>query len=320
MSTSENAAAWCLLAFAISMPRTNRKELMLIIHGQRADNDALHHLVSWVRDKGHSVDPRVTWEKGDGIRFARDGAARGVDAVVAVGGDGTINEVLNGLDGSDVALGIIPFGTANDFAHQVGIPEDPDHAMDVVLRRAPRTIDTAELNGRRFLNVSSGGVAAEATAETPAEAKEQLGLLAYAITGVRKLAGLEPRRARITAPGVDLNSEFLLFAVGNARTTGGGTRITPRALVTDGLLDLCIIESMPRPDFAKFLLRIKKGEHLDGDHVRYFQVPSVTIAADGPVTVNVDGESSEATTLSYRARPKDLRIHIPRLPEEAAEE
>jgi lipid kinase YegS len=302
------------------MPRTTRKELMLVMHGQRADNDALRHLVSWVRDKGHSVDPRVTWETGDGIRFARDGAARGVDAVIAAGGDGIINEVVNGLDGSDVPLGIIPLGTANDFARQVGIPDDPDHAMDVVLRRAPRTIDTAELNGRRFLNVSSGGVAAEATAETPAEAKEQLGPLAYLITGMRKLADLAPRAARITAPGVDLQSEFLFFAVGNARITGGGTRITPRALVTDGLLDLCIIEAMPRGDFAKLLLRIKKGEHLGEERVRYFQVPSVTIAADCPVTVNVDGESSEATTLSYRVRPSDLRIHVPHLPEEEEEE
>lgn len=292
---------------------------MLIMHGKRADSDALRHLVTWVRGKGHSVDPRVTWERGDGIRFAREGAARGVDAVVAVGGDGIVNEVLNGLDGSDVPLGIVPFGTANDFARQVGIPDDPDHAMDVVLRHAPRSIDTAELNGRRFLNVSSGGVAAEATSETPADAKEQLGPLAYAITGVRKLADLAPRRARITAPGVELDTEFLLFAVGNGRATGGGARITPRALVTDGLLDVCIIEAMPRADFARLLLRVKKGEHLDAGEVRYFQVPTVTIAADGPVSVNVDGESSEATTLSYRSRPHDLRVHVSRLPEEADE-
>lgn len=302
------------------MPRTPRKELMLIMHGKRADNDALRHLVSWVRDKGHSVDPRVTWERGDGIRFAREGAARGVDAVVAVGGDGTVNEVLNGLDGSDVPLGILPFGTANDFARQVGIPpDDPDHAMDVVLRQPPRSIDTGELNGRRFLNVSSGGVAAETTAETPDEAKEQLGPLAYAITGVRKLADIEARRAHITAPGVDLDTAFLLFAVGNARSTGGGSRITPRALVTDGLLDVCIIGEMPRADFARLLLRVKKGEHLDGEEVKYFQVPTVTITADGPVAVNVDGEPSEATTLSYRVRPHDLRIHLPHLPEEAEE-
>jgi hypothetical protein len=71
IGTRKFGAAWCLLALAIRMPRTVRKELMLIMHGQRADSDALRHLVSWVREKGHSVDPRVTWEKGDGIRFAR---------------------------------------------------------------------------------------------------------------------------------------------------------------------------------------------------------------------------------------------------------
>ena len=121
-------------------------------------------------------------------------------------------------------------------------------------------------------------------------------------------------------PGLELDCEFLIFAVGNARSTGGGTRITPRALVTDGLIDLCIVEAMPRADFAKLLMRIKKGDHLDEPRVRYVQLPSVTIAADGPVTVNVDGESSEATTLTYRARPKDLRIHLPHLPEEEGEE
>jgi lipid kinase YegS len=301
------------------MRRQQRRELMLIIHGERAEHPSLRHLVGWVREKGHAVDPRVTWEPGDAIRFAREAARRGVDTVVAVGGDGTVNEVVNGLDGSDVALGIIPFGTANDFARQVGIPDDADHAMDVVLQRPARSIDTAELNGRRFLNVSSGGVGAEATAETPSDAKEQLGPLAYAITGVRKFADLAPRRARIAGPGLELECEFLLFAVGNARATGGGTLITPRARVTDGLLDVCIVEAMPRADFARMLLKLKKGEHLGEERVRYAQLPWVTIAAEEPVSVNVDGESSDATSLAYKVRPGDLRVHVPRLPEDDPE-
>src|SRR3954471_21648594 len=109
------------------------------------------------------------------------GAGRGVECVAPAGGDGTVNDVVNGLDGLDVPLGIIPLGTANDFARQVGIPSDADHAMDVILQRKPKRFDTASLNGRRFLNVSTGGVGAEATAETPASAKETLGPLAYAV-------------------------------------------------------------------------------------------------------------------------------------------
>ena len=134
------------------------KHIALIVHGSRADRPDVRHLVDWVRDKGHFVEPLTTFEAGEASAFAADAARRGVDVVAAAGGDGTLNEVVNGLDGYDVPLGIIPVGTANDFAKQVGIPGDADHAMDVILRRKPRRLDTASLNGRRFLNVSTGGV------------------------------------------------------------------------------------------------------------------------------------------------------------------
>jgi len=297
------------------------KSFVFIINGKVAESDALRHLVSWVRDKGHTVLPRVTWEKGDAAGYARDAAEAGADAVVAVGGDGTVNEVLNGLSGFDVPMGIIPMGTANDFARQADIPLDVDHAMDVILRRKPRRVDTAELNGRRFLNVSTAGVGAEATAETSTAAKGALGPLAYALTGLKKLAGLEAKRATFTGPGFDRTVDFLVFAVGNARLTGGGTAVTPEASVTDGLLDLCIVEKMPRTEFARLALKIKRGEHLEEDGVTYVQIPAVTVeSARRPITVNVDGESQHLHRLEYRARPMDLLLYLPKLPEEPEEE
>lgn len=294
----------------------DRRHFALIMHGARAELPALRHLVSWVRAKGHRVDPHVTWEAGDATALARASAAAGVDAVLAAGGDGTVNEVLNGLSGFDVPLGIIPVGTANDFARQAGIPLDADHAMDVVLHRPPVRVDSAELNGRRFLNVSTGGVGAEATAETPVEAKESMGALAYAITGVRKLRELEPRRVRISAPGFAHEADVLLFAVGNARQTGGGSVITPRARITDGLLDLCLVEALPRAEFARVALRIRGGEHLDHPAVRYAQLPALRIAGDAPLSVNVDGEPCDARVLEYRVRKGDLLLHVARMPGE----
>jgi lipid kinase YegS len=296
------------------------RHLALILHGERAFLPAVRHLVSWVREKGHVVTPRVTWEPGDGVTFAREMAERGVDAVIACGGDGTANEVLNGLGGTDVPMGIIPLGTANDFARQVGIPIDADHAMDVVLQREPTRIDTASLNGRRFLNVSTAGMGAEATAETPPSAKRALGPLAYAITALRKLASLEPRRGRFTGPGFSLDTDFLLFAVGNARATGGGSLITPEASVEDGLLDVCIVEAMPAREFARVALRLKRGEHLEEEGVHYVKLPRIRIESPTAITVNVDGESSELATLEYRARRCDLLIHLPHLPGEEDEE
>ncbi|HMA25399.1 MAG TPA: YegS/Rv2252/BmrU family lipid kinase [Gemmatimonadaceae bacterium] len=293
------------------------KHIVMVIHGSRADYADVRHLVSWVREKGHFVEPLVTYEAGDAAAFAADAARRGVDVVAAVGGDGTVNEVVNGLDGYDVPLGVIPVGTANDFAQQVGIPADADHAMDVILQRKPRRLDTASLNGRRFLNVSSGGVGAEATAETPTEAKESLGAIAYAITGMRKLADLHAQTARFVGDGFEYEGEFLMFAVGLTRASGGGTMVTPMASATDGLLDLCIVGGMSRADFARIVLRVKRGDHIGEQGVQYAQLRSVTIEAREPIAVNVDGESSNAKRLVYRARARDLWAHVATLPGES---
>jgi len=173
----------------------NKRHVAFIVHGARAEFPGLRHVVEWVRAKGHTVRARVTWEPGDGAVLAREAIEAGADTVIACGGDGTVNEVVNGLQGTRVALGIIPAGTANDFARQVGITDDPNAAMDIILRRKPVVIDTAAMNGRRFLNVSSGGIGAEATAETPPDAKASLGPVAYFISGLRKLAGFEDEQA-----------------------------------------------------------------------------------------------------------------------------
>jgi lipid kinase YegS len=287
-----------------------------VVHGARAENAELRQMVAWVRERGHAAVVRVTWNPGDGTWLAADAADRGTDVVVACGGDGTLNEVVNGLDGRDTPLGVVPLGTANDFARQTGIPEDADHAMDVILRRKPVRIDTASMNGRRFLNVSTGGVGAEATAETPADFKTSLGPLAYAITAIRKLAGDQTRHAHFTSAGFDLDTDFFAFAVGSARVTGGGTMMTPDASVTDGLLDLCVIEAMSRRDFARLSLLVKKGEHVGLPGVHYAQLPWLKVNGSGPLSVNVDGEGQEAEVCDYRARRADLLVHVQHLPGE----
>jgi len=299
------------------MDGSQRKYLAMVIHGARAEREDVRHLIDWVRAKGHVVEAHVTLEPGDATAMAAAAARAGADAVIAMGGDGTLNEVVNGLDGFDTPLGIIPLGTANDFATQAGIPTDADHAMDVILHRKPVRIDTASMNGRRFLNVSTGGVGAEATAETPPDAKETLGPMAYAITGVRKFAEFEPYRGRFAAPGFAYDGEFLMFAVGLTRASGGGTLVTPNASVTDGLLDVCVVEAMGRAEFARLLLKVKRGEHLGEEGVHYAQVPSITIESEAAVSVNVDGESSDAKRLDYVSRKGDLWVYLAHLPGEA---
>jgi diacylglycerol kinase (ATP) len=298
---------------------TARKHMTLVVHGARAGRPDFRHMVGWVKERGHAVDVRVTYARGDAESLARDAAAAGADVVVAVGGDGTLNEVVNGLDGFDTPLGVLPLGTANDFARQAGIPADADHAMDVILLRKPVRMDTASRNGRRFLNVSAGGIGAEATAETPSQVKASLGPLAYAISGLRKLSEFAPRRARFQGGGYVLDTDFLLFAVGSGLATGGGTPVTPHASTTDGLFDLCVVEGMTRREFARVAVRLRRGEHVGHPGVHYVRLPELVIHSETPISVNVDGEISNGSRLHYRARPRDLNVHVVHRPGEGRE-
>ncbi len=294
---------------------TYGRTLDLVIHGSRADNPELRAAADWARALGHRVRAQVTWEPGDARRFAAEAARRGTDAVIAVGGDGTLNEALNGVLGSDAPLAVLPLGTANDFARQIGMPDDPREGLALLLEQEPRPIDVGLLNGRAFLNVSSGGIGAETTAETSAAVKGLLGPLAYALTGVRKLAGdYEGRRARFSGPDFSREVEYLVFAVGNARATGSGVAIAPLAEFDDGLLDLCIVEPVARSAIAGLLLELRRGDHLERDGVHYVQTPWVRVESEGPVAVNVDGEALSLTTLEYRVAHRAVRVLAPRAP------
>ncbi|HEX8903719.1 MAG TPA: YegS/Rv2252/BmrU family lipid kinase, partial [Longimicrobiaceae bacterium] len=238
----------------------------------------------------------------------------------AAGGDGTVNEVVNGLlagaatDAGDAPrLAILPLGTANDLAAGLGIPaDDPEAALAVAVAGIPFSVDVPTVNGRCFLNVSTGGFGAEATEESSEGLKSVLGPVAYVVTGVRKFVRLEPSRARFAAAGETLHDgQFLVFAVGNARRTGGGIHLTAHAEMDDHLLDVCIIEEMGRLEFAKIASQIRSGAHVDHPRVTYRKVPSLTVEGDEELSVNADGEPMSARRFEYAFAPGRLTLMVP---------
>lgn len=290
--------------------------ISFVIHSSDDDAlDALRRSAAQLREKGHDVEARITFEAGDSGRFARQAADGSVDLVLAAGGDGTLNEVANGLlsAGSErkdlPKLGIVPLGTANDLAGWLGIPTDIEEAVATAVASAGFTADVLAVNDRHFLNVSSGGLGAEATEDAPPRAKRALGALAYVVTGVRKFAALTPSAARFTS-GSDLvfEGDFLLFAVGNGRRTGGGNWITPRASITDGLLDVCIVPEMTHADFIRVLPDLRAGRHLEHERVVYRQVADLLVEPEGEVSVNADGEPLDARRFAYRVLPRALTL------------
>jgi lipid kinase YegS len=284
--------------------------------------EAIRTAIEALRAQGHDIFPRLTFEGGDARWMAREAAERGSDLVIAAGGDGTINEVVNGLhdwlradEGRERAaprLGIVPLGTANDFAGALQIPGEVAAAVEIAVNGEELAVDVGIVQDRCFLNVSTGGFGAEATEEASAEVKRVLGPLAYLVTGVKKFVSLEPIDARFTS-GEEVigDGRFLLFAVGNCRRTGGGNWLTPEADLTDGLLDLCLVREMSRVEFLRLLPDLRAGNHIDNPNVIYRQLPEITVDSEAELSVNADGEPLSGRRFAYRVSEHRLRVRVP---------
>lgn len=280
--------------------------------------DQLREEVGRLRHQGHEVYPQVTFEGGDAERMAIAAAREAADLVIAAGGDGTINEVVNGVHRHALAeapvrlprLGIIPLGTGNDLASALNLPVNIPAAIRTAVAGLPAEVDVGMVGNRCFLNVSTGGFGAEATEEASAEVKRALGPLAYVITGARKFASLEVSTARFTDDETIYEGPFLLFAVGNSRRTGGGNWLTPKADLSDGLLDLCVVKELSRIEFLGLLPNLRAGAHLDHPAVLYRQVPRISVESDKVLSVNADGEPLRGRSFQYRISPRRLTLMV----------
>ena len=259
------------------------------------------------------LDLVTTAGEGDARRAAREAAQDRYDYLFVAGGDGTLNETLNGVCDVDgaigrVTFGIVPLGTANDFATALGIPDDLDQAIGVLSRRQPRQVDVGRLNGEHFVNVSAGGFIAEVSDAVTPHLKTIAGKLAYLIGGAQALLRHEPIEVRYRSAAADGRSMLETFAVCNSRLVGGGRLIAPDAVLDDGELDVCFIEDMPDVEFVALLRRVSGGEHVADERVRYFRARHLEMTFDRPIKVNVDGQVLETDRCSYSILPRAARF------------
>jgi diacylglycerol kinase (ATP) len=265
---------------------------------------------------GH-VDIVLTTGEGDAARAAAHAAREGYEVVVAAGGDGTFNEVLNGVASVDgaldrVVLGLVPLGTGNDFARALGIPGDPERAAGIVAAGHARRVDVGVVNGRHYANASAGGFIAETSARVDSKLKTLAGTFAYLVGGAQVLWTYEPVHTIVSCDG-DAGEPFELqmFAVANSPYIGGGHQVAPLARPDDGLLDLCLVKAMPTVEFVGFLARTSRGEHIDDERVYYRRVQRAGLAFARATRVNTDGQVFEATRCDYEVRPGALRVLAP---------
>jgi lipid kinase YegS len=292
--------------------KAGRKRVCLILNGKVAANDTLRAAISRQREAGHYIDVRVTWEKGDARRFVSE--AGQVDLLIAAGGDGTLNEVVHGLmdlsQASRPILGIVPLGTANDFATGCGIPPDVGKALALCLKGAGVPIDVGKANDHWFINAASSGFGAEITATTSPELKRLLGAAAYTVMGAMLAINVRQYQGRLTLPNREITGGGPVAIVGNGRQTGGGIHVAPRACINDGLLDVLVVRHISP---TALLAAARELQQLppDGEYISYWQTPWLEVHPEEAIPVNLDGEPLRFSSVRYEAVPRAIQLIVP---------
>jgi YegS/Rv2252/BmrU family lipid kinase len=264
-----------------------------------------------------TVEGARTWdyatsERPDQARaLAATAAQRGFERVIAIGGDGTVCEVANGLAGSRTTLGIIPAGTGNDVSDNLAIPRDPIAAARLAASGLPRQIDLCQIQTRQraayFVNVAGFGFDAEAAWRVNRLPKVLGGTLPY-IGGVLQTLWRYPSPPmRISIDGQRVDRRVFLVAVGNCPSYAGGMRIVPRALPDDGWLDVCLVKDLRRTEVLRIVPKLYSGGHVHHPAVEIFRCRSVTADADVRVLCQADGELVGELPVRFGVLPAALR-------------
>lgn len=292
---------------------------LLILNGKSAARaDVWEALMSLQQDL--DLDVWVPWNGAQFLQILKRAVADGVTRVVGAGGDGTANAVCNALMqfpvDAGLSMGLVPLGTANDFARAFGDNgDDLLHSIRVAATEKATPIDVGVINGEHFVNVASGGFGAMITSTTPADVKRRLGGLAYTLTGLTRLSELHPTKARISVDGDDtFDAEITALIVGNSRFAGGGFDVAPLADVTDGLLDLAFLSKESLQGGAGSMLdRIGEGDPA-GAFLQRFQCGTAVIETETPFHMNLDGEPMVAERFEISVKPQALQFVAARKP------
>lgn len=260
---------------------------------------------------GIETSCHATTGEGDATIAAAEAVERGYDLIIAAGGDGTLNEVINGMAEKPnlPPLGVLPLGTTNDFARAMGIPKNWEDSCNLIVRQESRLIDLGKANDRYFINIAGGGSLTELTYEVPSKLKTMIGQLAYYLKGIEKMASLSPTELIIRANGQETyHDEFMLFLIANTNSVGGFEKLAPGARIDDGLFDVIALKKCNLAEFIRLVTLALRGEHLNDKKVVYFRTDAMEVTSPGHVQLNLDGELGGTLPGQFQILPQHLRI------------
>ena len=270
-------------------------------------------LAGALRARGASVEVINTGQRGDGVTISRRVAGEGADVVMVCGGDGTVNEAVNGLAGTDTALAVFPAGTVNVWAREVGVPADPARAAALLWEGEWRRVDLGRAGDTCFLLMAGVGFDADVASQVTRPEKRRWGPLAYLGRGVVTALRWPRQRMWLQLDGRILRRRLLFVLVGNTRLYGGVVNITDRAVADDGQLDVCLFGGQEGAmDKVWHLVRVATRSHTRHPTVEYYRARRITLVTRPKVSVQVDGDTIGQTPMTFEALPGALRVVVPR--------
>jgi diacylglycerol kinase (ATP) len=262
------------------------------------------------------VEVRLTTRKGAATSFARTALRKGCEMIVAAGGDGTLNEVVNGIGAtnSHVRLGLIPLGTGNDFARTLGLPTELDEAIAVLAAGHTRAIDLVQVTSdkvRYFVNVSAGGFSGLVNEKLTPAMKKTWGPLAYLRGAVAALPQLRAYRTKVSFDKKKpLTLSLYNVVIANGRYVAGGRLIAPKASIEDGLLDIILIKERSAAELALLAAKVALGHHLSSDAIVFRRAAKVTVNSRPGMWFNVDGELVGNDPAAFEVLPRALQFVV----------
>ena len=297
-----------------SMPERRKKVLLYYnpYSGSGVFRNNLDKIIDRCQEEGYQVVP-VRMNKGVVIdRVFQTLRQEEYSRIIAAGGDGTLNICVNAMvrHGIHLPLGILPSGTANDFAYYFELPSDIDLQLDVALGKKTTKADVGVVNNKCFINVCAMGALVDVSQKTDPNLKNALGSLAYYMKALTELPQIHPINVRLTTPDQVYDEQIYFMVVMNGESAGGFRKLSPSSSMDDGKLDVIAFRAMPIREFGPLLFEVVNGRHPANKNVLCFQTPELVIESEEHMDTDVDGEHGEELPLRFSLLRQRLDVYV----------
>ncbi|MBF8984251.1 YegS/Rv2252/BmrU family lipid kinase [Lutibacter sp. B2] len=280
--------------------------------GNRVFKNHLDYVIEKFQQQGLQIIPYRMDSQESLYKMISEIDEKEYNKILIAGGDGTINQVVNGLLKYNIQLpvSIFPVGTANDYAQYFNLPKNIEEMTEIALGDHYTYSDVGYVNDQYFINVASLGFLIDISQKTDPNLKNNLGVLAYYLKGIEELPKMKPINVKVSSKEINYIGEIYFMLIMNGKSAGGFKKIAPLASTNDGLLDIFIFKKCALYELIPLMLNVVNGEHMNNAHVIYFQTDELTVDCDGNIGTDLDGEKGSTFPLVIKTIPKKLKINI----------